>query len=104
MSEFHRQCVFSALAVVGGVDGKNVFFPSAQLCGVVLSDAVNIDRVDVAQRTEQPFFTELAVVQFHKVHHSVSARVGRACFAILSVALAALIPAFECCLSGAANR
>jgi transcriptional regulator with XRE-family HTH domain len=62
MSEFHRQCVFSALAVVGGVDGKNVFFPSAQLCGVVLPDAVNIDRVDVAQRTEQPFFTELAVV------------------------------------------
>ena len=62
MSEFHRQCVFSALTVVGGVDGKNVFFPSAQLCGVVLPDAVNIDRVDVAQRTEQPFFTELAVV------------------------------------------
>ena len=34
--------------------------------------------------------------------YSVSARVGRACFAILSVALAALIMAFECCLSGAA--
>jgi len=27
MSEFHRQRVFSALAVVGGVDGENVFFP-----------------------------------------------------------------------------
>ena len=74
MSEFHRQCVFSALAVVGGVDGKNVFFPSAQLCGVVLPDAVNIDRVDVAQRTEQPFFTELAVVQLHKVHHAFQNR------------------------------
>ena len=46
--------------IVGGVDGENVLFPSAQLCGVVLPDAVNIDRVDVAQRTEQPFFTELA--------------------------------------------
>ena len=74
MSEFHRQCVFSALAVVGGVDGENVFFPSAQLCGVVLPDAVNIDRVDVAQRTEQPFFTELAVVQLHKVHHAFQNR------------------------------
>ena len=74
MSEFHRQRVFSALAVVGGVDGENVFFPSAQLCGVVLPDAVNIDRVDVAQRTEQPFFTELAVVQLHKVHHAVQNR------------------------------
>ena len=74
MSEFHRQCVFSALAVVGGVDGKNVFFPSAQLCGVVLSDAVNIDRVDAAQRTEQPFLAELAVVQLHKVHHTTQDR------------------------------
>ena len=74
MSEFHRQCVFSALAVVGGVDGENVFFPSAQLCGVVLPDAVNIDRVDAAQRTEQPFFAELAVVQFHKVHHAFQNR------------------------------
>ena len=69
MSEFHRQRVFSALAVVGGVDGENVFFPSAQLCGVVLPDAVNIDRVDAAQRTEQPFLAELAVVQLHKMHH-----------------------------------
>ena len=68
MSEFHRQRVFSALAVVGGVNGENIFLPSAQLCGVVLPDAVNIDRVDVAQCTEQPFFTELAVVQLHKVH------------------------------------
>ena len=74
MSEFHRQRVFSALAVVGGVDGENVFFPSAQLCGVVLPDAVNIDRMDVAQRTEQPFFTELAVVQLHKVHHAFQNR------------------------------
>ena len=74
MSEFHRQCVFSALAVVGGVDGENVFLPSAQLCGVVLPDAVDIDRVDAAQRTEQPFFTELAVVQFHKVHHAFQNR------------------------------
>ena len=74
ISEFHRQCVFSALAIVGGVDGENVLFPSAQLCGVVLSDAVNIDRVDVAQRTEQPFFTELAVVQLHKVHHAFQNR------------------------------
>ena len=74
MSEFHRQRVFSALAVVGGVDGENVFFPSAQLCGVVLPDAVNIDRVDVAQCTEQPFFTELAVVQLHKVHHAFQNR------------------------------
>jgi hypothetical protein len=39
MSEFHRQCVFSALAIVGGVDGENVLFPSAQLCGVVLPDS-----------------------------------------------------------------
>ena len=74
MSEFHRQYVFSALAVVGGVDGENVLFPSAQLCGVVLPDAVDIDRVDVAQRTEQPFFTELAVVQLHKVHHTFQNR------------------------------
>ena len=74
MSKFHRQCVFSAFAVVGGVDGENVFFPSAQLCGVVLPDAVNIDRVDAAQRTEQPFFTELAVVQLHKVHHAFQNR------------------------------
>ena len=74
MSEFHRQRVFSALAVVSGVDGENVFFPSAQLCGVVLPDAVNIDRVDAAQRTEQPFFAELAVVQFHKVHHAFQDR------------------------------
>ena len=74
MSEFHRQRVFSALAVVGGVNGKNIFLPSAQLCGVVLPDAVNIDRVDAAQRTEQPFFTELAVVQFHKVHHAFQNR------------------------------
>ena len=69
MSEFHRQCVFSALAVVSGVDGENILFPSAQLCWVVLPDAVNIDRVDAAQRTEQPFLAELAVVQLHKVHH-----------------------------------
>lgn len=67
MSEFHRQCVFSALAVVGGVDGENVLFPSAQLCGVALPDAVNIDRVDAAQRTNQPFLAELAVIQLHKV-------------------------------------
>ena len=69
ISEFHRQCVFSALAVVGGVDRENVFFPSAQLCGVVLPDAVDIDRVDAAQRTEQPFLAELAVV--HVAHDSV---------------------------------
>ena len=34
--------------------------------------------------------------------YPVCARAGWACFAVLSVALAALIPAFECCLSGAA--
>ena len=54
MSEFHRQRVFSALAVVGGVNGKNIFLPSAQLCRVVLPDAVNIDRMDAAQRTDKP--------------------------------------------------
>ena len=74
MSEFHRQCVFSALAVVGGVDGENVLFPSAQLCGVALPDAVNIDRVDAAQRTNQPFLAELAVIQLHKVHHTTQDR------------------------------
>ena len=79
ISEFHRQCVFSALAIVGGVDGENVLFPSAQLCGVVLPDAVDIDRVDVAQRTEQPFFTELAVVQLHKVHHTTQDRCPEEC-------------------------
>ena len=30
--------------------------------------------MDAAQRTEQPFFTELAVVQFHKVHHAFQNR------------------------------
>ena len=34
--------------------------------------------------------------------YPVCARAGWACFAVFSVALAALIPAFECCLSRAA--
>ena len=70
MSEFHRQCVFSALAVVGGVDGENVFLPSGQLGGIIPADTVDLHRMDVAQRTDEPFLAELTVIQFYEVHHA----------------------------------
>ena len=35
--ELHRQCVFPALAVVGGVDGINVPPPARELGGAILA-------------------------------------------------------------------
>ena len=68
--EFHRQCIFPALAVVGGVDGVNVP-PSARKLGrVIPANTVNLHGMDAAKRTNQPFLAELAVIQFHKVHHT----------------------------------
>ena len=62
LSEFHRQGILAALAVVGHIDGKNVFLPSGQLCRVIPADTVNLHGVDAAKRTNQPFLAELAVI------------------------------------------
>ena len=68
--ELHRQCVFPALAVVGGVDGINVPPPTRELGGVIPADAVELHGVDAAQRTDKPLRAVLPVVQLHKVHHA----------------------------------
>ncbi len=68
--ELHRQSVLAAFAVVSHVDGKNVFLPSGQLCRVIPANTVNLHGMDAAKRTNQPFLAELAVIQFHKVHHA----------------------------------
>ena len=68
MSELHRQRILTGFAVVGRIDGENVFFPSGQLCRVVHPGAVDFHGMDAAQGTDQPFLAELTVIQFHKVH------------------------------------
>ena len=72
--EFHRQCILAAFAVVGHVDGENVFLPSGQFGGVIPANAVDFHRMNTAQRTDEPFFAELAVIQLHKVHHAAQDR------------------------------
>ena len=68
--ELHRQCVFPALAVVGGVDGVNVPPPARELGGVIPADTVEFHGVDAAQRTDKPLRTVLPMIQLHKVHHA----------------------------------
>ena len=70
LSEFHRQGILAALAVVGHIDGKNVFLPSGQFGRIVHAAAINLHGVNAAQSTDQPFLAELTVIQFHKVHHA----------------------------------
>ena len=48
--ELHRQRVFPALAVVGGVDGINVPPPARKLGGVIPADTVELHGMDAAQR------------------------------------------------------
>ena len=47
--ELHRQRVFPALAVVGGVDGINVPPPARKLGGVIPADTVELHGMDAAQ-------------------------------------------------------
>ena len=54
--------------------GKTYFSIRAALRGRPARCGKYRPRVDVAQRTEQPFFAELAVVQLHKVHHAFQNR------------------------------
>ena len=68
--ELHRQRILPALAVVGDVDGENVFLPSGQLCRIIPADTVNLHGMDAAERTNQPFLAVLPVVQLYKVHHA----------------------------------
>lgn len=68
--ELHRQSVLATFAVVGHVDGENVFLPSGQLGGIISADTVDLHRMDAAQRTDEPFFAELTMIQFHEVHHA----------------------------------
>ena len=68
--ELHRQSVLATFAVVGHVDGENVFLPSGQLGGIIPADTVDLHRMDVAQRTDEPFLAELTVIQFYEVHHA----------------------------------
>ena len=68
--ELHRQCVFPALAVVGGVDGVNVPPPARKLGGVIPADTVELHGMDAAQRTDKPLLAVLPMIQLHKVHHA----------------------------------
>ena len=68
--ELHRQCVFPALAVVGGVDGVNVPSPARELCGVIPADTVDLHGMDAAQCTDKPLLAVLPMIQLHKVHHA----------------------------------
>ena len=68
--ELHRQCVFPALAVVGGVDGVNVPPPARKLGGVIPADTVELHGMDAAQRTDKPLCAVLPMIQLHKVHHA----------------------------------
>ena len=68
--ELHRQCVFPALAVVGGVDGVNVPPPARKLGGVIPADTVELHGMDSAQRTDKPLRAVLSMIQLHKVHHA----------------------------------
>ena len=68
--ELHRQCVFPALAVVGGVDGVNVPPPARELGGVIPADTVELHGMDAAQRTDKPLRAVLPMIQLHKVHHA----------------------------------
>ena len=52
--ELHRQCIFPALTVVGGVDGINVPPPARKLGGVIPADTVELHGMDAAQRTDKP--------------------------------------------------
>ena len=68
--ELHRQRVFPALAVVGGVDGVNVPPPARELGGVIPADTVELHGMDAAQRTDKPLRAVLPMIQLHKVHHA----------------------------------
>ena len=57
--ELHRQRVFPALAVVGGVDGVNVPPPARELCGVIPADTVELHGMDAAQRTDKPLLAAI---------------------------------------------
>ena len=65
--ELHRQRVFPALAVVGGVDGINVPPPARELGGVIQADTVELHGMDAAQRTDKPLRAVLPMIQLHKV-------------------------------------
>lgn len=60
--ELHRQCVFPALAVVGGVDGVNVPPPARKLGGVIPADTVELHGMDAAQRTDKPLLAVLPMI------------------------------------------
>lgn len=64
--EFHRQSILTVLTVVCGIDGENVFLPSGQLCRVILSDALDLDRVSTAQCSDETFSVVFVTVQLYK--------------------------------------
>ena len=64
--ELHRQCIFPALTVVGGVDGINVPPPARKLGGVIPADTVELHGMDAAQRTDKPLRAVLPVVQLRE--------------------------------------
>ena len=72
--ELHRQCVFPALAVVGGVDGVNVPPPARKLGGVIPADTVELHGMDAAQRTDKPLLAVLPMIQPVSYTHLVARR------------------------------
>ena len=66
-----------------------------------MDDIQNLFKGTIAEFMENGLEAELDE-DFGYSKYPVCARAGWACFAVLSVVLAALISAFECCLSGAA--
>ena len=76
--ELHRQCVFPALAVVGGVDGVNVPPPARKLGGVIPADTVELHGMDAAQRTALKLYDQLGEeIYCEALRHIVEAWEGK---------------------------